>query len=344
MEKTMGKRIVQHRKRLGLTQDALAEKLGVTAQAVSKWENDQSCPDIAMLPQLAQIFGITTDELLGCEEKAREAEVVREAEEDEADGVHIQKGNWEFRWDSGRRDALMLALFVLLVGGVLLAGRLLQWEVSFWEVLWPSALLIFGLGRLLHKFSFFDIGCALFGGYFLLENVGITHWNLAGELVFPVLILIFGLSLLADALKKPKKPKFHISRDGVKLCDEKGNPKHGQNDYTTDEDSFVWDVSFSESIRVIQLPRLAEGEINMSFGEVTVDLTGCGEIVNGCQLEANCSFGELEILVPKCCRVLPESSTAFASVTLEGEPAADATTTIRVESNANFGEITIRYV
>ena len=344
MEKTIGKRIAENRKRLGLTQDALAEKLGVTAQAVSKWENDQSCPDIATLPQLAQIFGVTTDELLGCGQRVHEAEVVREAEAHETDGVHIQKGNWEFRWDSGRRDALMLALFVLLVGGVLLAGRLLQWEVSFWEVLWPSALLIFGLGRLLHKFSFFGIGCALFGGYFLLENVGITHWNLAGELVFPVLILIFGLSLLADALKKPKKPKFRISRDGVKLCDEKGNPKHGQNDYTTDEDSFVWDVSFSESTWVIQLPRLVEGEINMSFGEVTVDLTGCGEIVNGCQLEANCSFGELEILVPKCYRVLPESSTAFASVTLEGEPAADATTTIRVESNANFGEITIRYV
>ena len=42
MEQTLGKRIVQHRKRLGMTQDALAEKLGVTAQAVSKWENEFS--------------------------------------------------------------------------------------------------------------------------------------------------------------------------------------------------------------------------------------------------------------------------------------------------------------
>ena len=46
MEKTLGKRIMLHRKALGLTQEQLAEKLGVTAQAVSKWENDQSCPDI----------------------------------------------------------------------------------------------------------------------------------------------------------------------------------------------------------------------------------------------------------------------------------------------------------
>lgn len=67
MEETLGKRISFHRKRLGLTQDALAEKMGVTAQAVSKWENDQSCPDITILPKLSQVFGITTDALLGIE-------------------------------------------------------------------------------------------------------------------------------------------------------------------------------------------------------------------------------------------------------------------------------------
>ena len=65
MEETIGKRISSNRKRLALTQEQLAEKLGVTAQAVSKWENDQSCPDIAMLPRLAEIFSISTDELLG---------------------------------------------------------------------------------------------------------------------------------------------------------------------------------------------------------------------------------------------------------------------------------------
>ena len=42
MEETLGKRIVFHRKRLGLTQDALAELMGVIAQAVSKWENGGS--------------------------------------------------------------------------------------------------------------------------------------------------------------------------------------------------------------------------------------------------------------------------------------------------------------
>ena len=67
MEQSLGKRIAAQRKQLGLTQDQLAEKLGLTAQAISKWENDLSCPDISILPKLADIFGITTDTLLGRE-------------------------------------------------------------------------------------------------------------------------------------------------------------------------------------------------------------------------------------------------------------------------------------
>ncbi len=61
---TIGTRIAQKRKVLGLTQEELAQKLGVSSQAVSKWENDISCPDISLLPQLAKVLGCTTDELL----------------------------------------------------------------------------------------------------------------------------------------------------------------------------------------------------------------------------------------------------------------------------------------
>ena len=66
----MNEIIVRYRKNLGLTQEALAQRLGVTNQAVSKWEAGQSCPDIALLPALADIFGITLDQLFGREPKA----------------------------------------------------------------------------------------------------------------------------------------------------------------------------------------------------------------------------------------------------------------------------------
>ena len=65
--------IMKHRRELGLTQEGLAQKLGVTNQAVSKWESGLSCPDIALLPQLADLFGITIDELFGREAPKAEA-------------------------------------------------------------------------------------------------------------------------------------------------------------------------------------------------------------------------------------------------------------------------------
>lgn len=61
---TIGSRIAQKRKALGLTQEALAAQLGISSQAVSKWENDISAPDISLLPDLAKALNCTTDELL----------------------------------------------------------------------------------------------------------------------------------------------------------------------------------------------------------------------------------------------------------------------------------------
>ena len=64
MDMTIGKRIAHLRKEKGLTQEELAGHMGVSPQAVSKWENDQTCPDISALPKLASLLGVTVDELL----------------------------------------------------------------------------------------------------------------------------------------------------------------------------------------------------------------------------------------------------------------------------------------
>lgn len=70
MKTTLGNRIYQLRREKNITQEAMAEHLGITAQAVSKWENDLSCPDIALLVQLAGMLDVTVDQLLSGEEKA----------------------------------------------------------------------------------------------------------------------------------------------------------------------------------------------------------------------------------------------------------------------------------
>jgi len=79
MANTLGSRIAEYRKAKGITQDQLAEYMGVSSQAVSKWENDLSCPDIALLPRLADYFGITVDKLL----RGENSDAVRVVPEEE---------------------------------------------------------------------------------------------------------------------------------------------------------------------------------------------------------------------------------------------------------------------
>ena len=76
METTLGKRIAALRKQKDLRQDDIAQLLDVSPQAVSKWENDQTCPDIGLLPKLAQILGVTTDELLSGKQELQEVRLL----------------------------------------------------------------------------------------------------------------------------------------------------------------------------------------------------------------------------------------------------------------------------
>ena len=70
----MGARILRRRKEKGLTQEALANQLGVSNQAVSKWEGDVCCPDLQLLPLLADTLELSLDELFGRESMAKTAQ------------------------------------------------------------------------------------------------------------------------------------------------------------------------------------------------------------------------------------------------------------------------------
>ena len=79
MKKTLGTMIAELRKQHGMTQLELAEKMGVTDKAVSKWERDLSCPDISSIPNLAEILGVSVEELMQVKKEA-EAPVSKVAE------------------------------------------------------------------------------------------------------------------------------------------------------------------------------------------------------------------------------------------------------------------------
>ncbi len=80
MQESFGTRFHRLRKAAGLTQEDVASHLNITPQAISKWENDINAPDISALPALAELFHISTDELLG-----RERAVVYVPPKDEKD-------------------------------------------------------------------------------------------------------------------------------------------------------------------------------------------------------------------------------------------------------------------
>lgn len=66
---TVSEKIYTLRTRLGLSQEELAEKLGVSRQSVSKWETGQSVPDLEKIIKLADLFGVSVDELVREEER-----------------------------------------------------------------------------------------------------------------------------------------------------------------------------------------------------------------------------------------------------------------------------------
>ena len=92
MEQTLGMRIALLRKQKPMTQEELAEKMEVSSQAVSKWENDLSCPDIQSLPRLARLLarllGVTMDELLSG--KSQEVQMLRPEERKSLDQLTLR--------------------------------------------------------------------------------------------------------------------------------------------------------------------------------------------------------------------------------------------------------------
>ena len=77
-KQSFGTMIAAMRKENGMTQLELAEKMGVTDKAVSKWERDLSFPDINTIPKLADVFNVTVDELIQVKADTKENNKVSE--------------------------------------------------------------------------------------------------------------------------------------------------------------------------------------------------------------------------------------------------------------------------
>ena len=91
---SLGSSLFQGRKQSGMSQEAVAEKLGVSRQTVSKWETDETLPDIRQAKRLALLYGLTLDELIDFDLDVQELErVVRNTSEEVQ-----QKVDWNKLW------------------------------------------------------------------------------------------------------------------------------------------------------------------------------------------------------------------------------------------------------
>ena len=291
MAESLGKRIVANRKRLRLTQDQLAEKLGVTAQAVSKWENDQSCPDITMLPKIADLFGISTDALLGREPEVHEAEVVEDPKGrwNHFNGMHHVQVSRE-------KTSLWVAVLVIAVGVLYLLDGLLQWRLGFWTVLWTTSLTVYGLRGIWPRFRFFRLGCAAVGLYSLVSRIVPLPFELGNQTIVAAAIVLFGLSLLADGIRTRNNPVFSVT-----YTTPDGTRQQGKriSSYSRETDGFTYDGSFGGNTQRVSLELLRKGSVDTSFGDFTVDLSGVEALAENARLDLCCSFGELRVLVPR---------------------------------------------
>lgn len=90
----LGESLAQARKKAGLTQEAVAEKLGVSRQTISKWETDETLPDIRQSKKLADLYQVTLDELVAFDLEVQELTEMIDRVSDEV----VEKVDWTAVW------------------------------------------------------------------------------------------------------------------------------------------------------------------------------------------------------------------------------------------------------
>lgn len=332
-QKTLGERIKENRKRLGLTQDELARRMGVSAQAVSKWENNLSCPDISILPELAEIFEISLDELLG-REGHKGSTAVHEAEpvEDEQ-----KKREIHLSWDISKkkRESVIFAIFVLIFGGLLLMNHLLELDVSWWTLLWTLGLSFIGICGMSDEFSFFCLIMTLAGGFFLIDAYGVFQFDLSWGIFIPAVVIVWGLCLLLDIVRgKHKKQKKNVYGDHTL-----------EHEYSCNDGMLKCELGFGECRVPVVTPLLRGGSVESSFGSFHVDFSGCEAVADGCRIQAENSFGSLTLLVPDQYEVVCVSHNSMAApAEIKGEPQPNPAGRIELEVDNTAGNVVVKYI
>lgn len=122
----LGTKLADLRKRNGYSQEALAEKMGVSRQAVSKWERGESTPDTDTLIELARLYSVSLDTLVGIEQN-------EESEQEKTEKTETEKENKKQPLYPGLTKKLLFFPFPLLVVVIYI---LLGFSLHLWHPSW----------------------------------------------------------------------------------------------------------------------------------------------------------------------------------------------------------------
>lgn len=328
--KTIGKRIQLLRKEKLLTQKQLADEVGVTPQAISKWETDESCPDITALPLLAKTLGVTTDILLGADTDTTVSSGIAASEAtDSSDSSHlfgVKKG--------GRIAALMAGLYIIFLGTLLIIYKVNVegvGDISFWSLMWPSAIIFLGLGGCFNRDTLcFSLGVSASGTLFLLKNLGVIDGSV-WPLTLAIIFILTGISIIIRLVTKKAASASRFSNDSVSC------------DYFEADGTISYSVKFGEAKIVSKLDTFKKGKISTAFGSFALDLSSIDRFEEDSLLELSVSFGEFTLILPRNVNLKLDNSFAFSGKNIEGTHNSDAPYTLSVRGKVAFGNLAIEY-
>lgn len=142
-------KIIDLRKKSGLSQEELAEKMGVSRQSVSKWESAQSIPDLNKILALSEIFGVSTDYLLKDENDSENKEII--STDDSGDAlrkVSMEDANSFLRINekNAPKTSLGVSLCILAPIPLFILGGLSEYKPDFFRIFTLSENLAGGIG------------------------------------------------------------------------------------------------------------------------------------------------------------------------------------------------------
>ncbi len=342
-KQTMGRRIAALRRKKKMTQEQLAGKLGVTPQAVSKWENDLSCPDISILPQLAVELDISVDTLLGNEaelgSKSEESKerVISITEDEKKEGIKMSiRLNKTDKWNAVLMGVLLIGagtLFLLKEMGIIFLNP----ELSFWGIIWPLLLLGLGICLMRENFNALTLGISLFALYEFLYNLGVlpVAWGITLNMIWPAALILIGLTGLQKAFF-PKKASCKAEQEWKQHVSGKEQ-----------SDCIYEDGILNVTCRFTDMDYTPEGPFTgahtqVNFGDCQLDLTQCESFAESSVLDASVSFGELLVIVPRFVQVKRGASSSFGECEVPS-PQPGTTSVLEIRGSVSFGNITVRY-